>query len=275
MPPNIEVLVPNYNTSDLLISGIIDPLKDHWGVALRLTIVDDGSSPTELHQLTEFLPPNSKLAEHTERLGPARTFNHLLDLASAPYVFLCNSDVIIPRVECLLSLQAQLLAAGNKAIIGTAEGPRFLDSEARPYTLRPPPEHKKLCRQDYTSACAMMFRREELTPTHRFPTNYTNGYYEDTHLCYRLRSAGWRTYYATSHIAHIGNQAMLRLGFESGSPKKRFDFLATIEKNRQHFLGRWSEYLRPRTDIFTDAIANTETVDRLLIEREVQCPTPS
>lgn len=275
MPDKIELLVPNFQTADFLERGIVRPLEKHFGNELRLTVIDDGSGPAEVHALHDILPRNSTLVIHTKRQGCAATFNHLLEIGIEPILFLANSDLIIPNIDQLYVLADALERAGPRSIIGTAEGPRFLDELARPYTLKPSPERRQLCPQDYVSACAMMLRKPASPSTMKFSTSFLNGYYEDCDLSYRLRSHGWQTFYADSLVAHVGNQAMLRLQMIDPGGPSRLNFLGTIAINSKKFTQRWGNFLNPKTDILETAIHNTIETNRKLIKWRDQCSRPS
>lgn len=261
----IEVLVPNFQTADLIFSGILLPLENHWERDLRLTIVDDGSGPQETRVLDDILPGFVHFEKHETRQGPAATFNHLFTIATAPILFLCNSDIIIPNIEQLDTLRSTLEHTSHRAILGTAEGPRFMDKEARPYTLAPTPERSSLCPQDYVSACAMMLPKRVLKSTTPFDTSYTNGYYEDSDACFQWRSNGWKTYYVRTLIGHIGNQAMIRLQLNARDDPAKLNFLHNIERNRQIFLPRWRDFLAPRTDDLQTAMDNHFDMNHKLI----------
>lgn len=274
MPPLIDVLVPNLMTADLIIAGIIEPLRDHWNKQLLLSIVDDGSPEHDLAQLDRYATFIHQLRIHPTTLGPAHTFNSCLDLSTSPIAFLCNSDVIIPRIDQLYKLAGLLTSLPPPAIIGTAEGPRFFDQEARPYTLAPPKGGNEPCLQDYVSACAMMWRKQDLTSTLRFSTRYENGYYEDADFCFALRSRGWRTYYVTSSISHIGHQAMLRLQTSQPKPPNRLTMFTARDRNRTIFIDTWGDFLHPETQDVNLAIANYHRTQKRLQEHASKCSQP-
>ena len=272
MPETIDVLIPNFLTADLVVAGIIEPLREHLAHGINLVIVDDGSPDDD----TALLLPHAGViwkyehADHTQ--GPAATFNRLLELAKSDLVFLCNSDVLIPNVAQLHKLAAALDSIKGPAIVGTAEGPRFYDKEARPYTLKPPGSPQPPCPQDYVSACAMMFRREHLPKDLKFSTAFTGGYYEDADFCYRLRRRGWLMGHVPTAIGHIGHQAMIRLETMRRHPEQRLTMFAAIAANREIFLERWAPFLRPKTDDIEIALKNHHQVQRQLQENTDPCP---
>lgn len=275
MQATIDVLIPNFLTADLVIAGIITPLKKHLAQGINLIVVDDGSPDDDTQLLLPYAGLIWRLEHHDHTQGPAATFNRLLELARAPFTFLCNSDVIIPNVEQLHKLAAALESLPGPAIVGTAEGPRFYDAGARPYTLKPPGDPQPPCPQDYVSACAMMFKRDQLPSDIRFDTAFTGGYYEDADLCYRLRRRGWLMGYVPTAIGHLGHQAMIRLETMRRHPDKRLTMFSAIERNREIFLERWAPFLRPKTDDIEIALRNHHQVQQQLQENTDQCSQPS
>ena len=271
MQPLIDILVPNFMTADFILNGIIEPLRDHLNKAFRLTIIDDGSPTDELALLKSYKDSIYHLERHPTRLGCAPTFNALLDCATAKYVFLCNSDIVIPNAQELKRLCQTLDALPAPAILGVAEGPRFLDDIAKPYTHQPDDGGIKPCHQDYASACAMLMLRTTLPPTAEFDLAYTGGFYEDTDFCFSLRAKGWDVYFVQSRIWHIGHQAMFRLQTTARDDPSQLNFLATIEHNRALFVERWGKYLNPKTDFIETALANYHLTNDALREDTTKC----
>ncbi len=274
MQQTIDVLIPNYLTADLVVAGIITPLKEHLAHGINLIVVDDGSPDDD----TALLLPHAGLIwryEHHERnLGPAATFNRLLQLSQAPFTFLCNSDVVIPNVEQLYKLAAALESLPLPAIVGTAEGPRFYDAEAKPFTLTPPGDPQPPCPQDYVSACAMMFKKGQLPADLKFDTAFEGGYYEDADFCYRLRRLGWLMGYVPTSIGHLQHQAMIRLETMRRHPDEQLTMFAAIERNRAIFLDRWAPFMRPKTNDIEIALRNHHHVQAQLQENTEPCSKP-
>jgi len=266
MRETIDLLIPNFLTADLVIAGIIEPLRLHIGKGLNLIIVDDGSPDDDIELLYPYKHLFTAFERHETNQGPAAAFNHLFRLAQSDLVFLCNSDIVIPNGEYLYDMKAALDSIKGPAIVGTAEGPRFLDAHARPFTLRPPGKPQPGCPQDYASACAMMLRREHLPPGDPFSLEFPNGYYEDSDLCYRLRRSGWLIGHVPTPIGHLNHQAMIRLETMRRRPPNKLGMFAAIEHNRGVFLDKWAAFMRPKTDDIETALRNHHIVQRQLQE---------
>lgn len=267
MRPTIDILISNFNTSDLLTSGIIEPLAPHFGKDLNLIIVDDCSDPEDFNQLEANLTVPHTLIRHATNWGVTQTMSHLLALARAPFRFLGNSDLIISSIHDLHRMASILDSRPGPALVGTAEGPRFLLPDAKPYTLTPAPTDPRPLLQDYVSACALMFKLSPATADLSFDEHYAPGYYEDTHLSYILRARGFLTLYAPTAIHHLGNVAIIRHQTQHTRDDTHTPWHDLQERNRLQFLNSWSDCLSPRADTYAIARENWLHTQRYLTER--------
>lgn len=267
MRPAIDILVSNSNTSELLITGIVEPLADFFGKQLNLVIVDDSSDPADLASLKLQLTVPHTLIEHASNRGVTLTMNHLTELATGKYRFLCNSDVIIPSIHDLYLMTTLLDQFNGRALVGTAEGPRFLLQTGKPYTLTPGPNDVRPYVQDYVSACAMMYSGLDGLPTVAFDKNYSPGYYEDTALSYTLRRAGFLTLYCQTGIHHLGNVAIIRHQAEHTRDDNHTPWHDVQDAHRKQFLSAWADCLSPRAETYAQAKINWFHTQRYLTER--------
>jgi len=250
----IDILIPNHNTADLILSGIVGPLEQNIGREVHLIIVDDGSHPTDVEVLKTQLQVPAELCTNSSRRGFPETANRLLQLSTAPIRVLCNSDIIFPSFAELRRLVDILEGLPDNSILGTAEGPLFMDEKANPYTIHLHRGDPDPCPQDYVSACLMMTRRPTLTSTTEFSTIFSPGYYEDSDLCYRLRSDSWQTIYATSTVCHLQNQAIMRLEIEHINDEEHTPMHDVLDRSRALFMSRWRPYLSARQHNLYDAL---------------------
>lgn len=192
---------------------------------------------------------------------------HLLELGKSPFRFIGNSDLVIPSIDPLQQMAALLEQAPAPAMLGTAEGPRFMDDQAKPYTLIPTKGETFPWVQDYTSACAMMLGPRALSLRPHFDTAYSPGYYEDAHLSYSMRSSGCLTGYYRTTIAHLGNTAIIRDEMNHLKNPDRTPWADHKETNRLRFLETWAFYLRPRAQTYEEARTNWEKTQTLLTRK--------
>lgn len=256
MPPIIDILCANCDTSEELLTGIVEPLRLHFGKALRLVIVDDCSQPHDLQNLKDNIDAPHELRIHPHRMGVTATFNHLLAEAKSQYQFLANSDLVFHDCKPLYELADALDTAQGKAFIGTAEGPRFLDEQAKPYTLTPTEGDAEPWIQDYSSACAVMLQTSKANGALSFDTAFSPGYYEDSALAYSARSRGFSMIYCPTRIHHLGNTAIIRAQANRPAGTTGVDWPAVKERNRLRFLERWGAFLHPRVHTYAEARDN-------------------
>jgi glycosyltransferase involved in cell wall biosynthesis len=95
MTVQVDILLATYNGGKYLhelIDSIISQSLQSW----RLLIRDDGSTDKTLSILSQYaekFPNNIKIVNDAYgRLGPAKSFERLLFLSSAPYVAFCDQD---------------------------------------------------------------------------------------------------------------------------------------------------------------------------------------
>lgn len=271
MPPTFDVLISNCDTSEELLSGIYNPLRSTLGKQVRLVIVDDCGPIHDYNNLVMNLNGDVELYRHEYRWGVTATMAHLLQLGKAPFRFLGNSDLVFPDAQPLFQLAGIVDLIEGPALIGTAEGPRFLDEQAKPYTLTPTKGEPLPWTQDYVSACALLFKTSETSGKISFSPSYSPGYYEDSDLSYSMRCAGGLTLFYPTTIAHLGNTAIIRDEMNHLKTPDQITWEQHKENNRLRFLKTWGPYLHPRATTYEQARANWDKTQRLLIRKGTPC----
>lgn len=264
MDADVDVLVANRRTWSEAWAGVVGPLLSSWGKELRLVVCDDCSGIDEVKEIHKWLPRSAELVVNVEHRGVPATFNRLLEVSTAPYRLLVNSDCQIPKLREIVKLCEVVCQTSGLAIVGTAEGPRFLDETGAPYTLAPGKDWSGPTPQGYVSGCCMMMPGVGKISELRFEESWSKAYYEDTDMSYRARANGWRTLWVRTEIEHIGQVALSREAAASaaGSFEEGPEMWKARAKKR--FLERWAPFLRPECRTYREAVAETWEVDEVL-----------
>lgn len=267
MGAKMDVLVANRRTWNEAWAGIISPLMSCWGKDLQLVVCDDASGAEEVLQLHKWLPKSAELLVNTEWRGVAKTFNRLLSVSTAECRLLINSDCVVRRLDEIDKLRLVMEKSCGEALVGTAEGPRFVDLVAAPYTVAQADSGGCAVFQGYVSGCVLMMPGRGEISELRFEEDWSRAYYEDTDLSYRARSNGWATLWVDTAIEHIGQVALSRetAALAAGSFSVGPEMWKATAKKR--FLERWGPFLRPRRSTYVEAVRDYEEVNEAL-ERE-------
>lgn len=108
---------------------------------------------------------------------------------------------------------------------------------------------------DYCSGAALMVRRELFERLGGFDRRYAPAYYEDTDLCFGLRSLGYKVMYCpTSTVIHFEG---ITAGTDLTSGFKRYQAI-----NREKFVAKWAEALAKQDPPPTETGRPPVTADR-------------
>lgn len=237
-----DIIVPVYNGLSHVIDCLESILEATEEVPYQLYIVDDHSDPTTEQYLCDLSRQHPQVHYHSneQNLGFVRSCNVGMQLGAAPYVVLVNSDVIVTpgwlsrMVRCaesdprIASVNPFTNQASNISI-PMAPGANFYGMDE---------VLKKHARRDYPDVVTgvgfcMLLRRSALEEVGLFDEVFGLGYCEESDLCMRLTTRGWRTVVADDvYVYHKG-----RATFTDRGERYR--------KNRAIFDERWAaEYQR-------------------------------
>lgn len=218
------------------MAQLLTTLADSVGrLRVRLILVDnaseDGAEQWQGYLADTLVLPNWR------RQFYAANLNRVLQIASARYVLLLNTDVYFdPQQECLARMVAFMDAHPRCGIAGCRVlHPDGQDAySARRFQTLPVILARRLgmgwllrrtldaylyrdrslsgsweC--DWISGCFMLLRREVLQEVGNFDTRFVK-YFEDVDYCLRVARAGWRVmYYGGTHCYHRESRASKRL----------------------------------------------------------------
>ncbi len=249
--PLLEIIILNYNTTDLiynLISSLIKDMPQEW----RITVVDNNSLPQEKRVLKTKLrlfPINFLF--NKQNLGFAKANNLALRKSQAQYVLLLNSDIqtTVSTIKTLLdfiqkekrigALSPQLLLPSGQLDWACHRGfptpwnslTYFLKLEelfpSLPCLSGYHQKYKNLNRPhqvDSISGAYFLSPHSALKEVGYFDEDYFM-YGEDLDLCYRLRQRGYQIwYFPLVKATHLKHRAGIKSSFTSTNQKIRHHF---------------------------------------------------
>jgi GT2 family glycosyltransferase len=253
-PPMVSIIIVNLNGVALTESCIRSVCAHTAPGTFEIVIVDNGSSPAEIEQLSRLSQGDITLILLGRNLFFGEANNIGVERARGEYIVLLNNDAEVTAgwLERLMAVLRGEPAAG-------AVGPRFLYPDGRlqeagafirpdGYSLQqgkagtaPPSSfHETPQPVDYCSAACLLMRRRHFLELGGFDPLYEPAYYEDVDLALRLRSIGLLTYYCgeaiVAHHENATSNAMWTV--------KRFEEL--ISQSHGRFAKRWGGYLKAR-----------------------------
>lgn len=237
-----DIIIPIYN-SLASVKACLNAVLTHTQVTdYHLYLIDDGSDNMTHQYLVNQATNHAHITLHThsENLGFVKACNTGFYLSTAAYVLLLNSDVIVtpdwlPRLlACMQS--DQRIAAVNPLTnhapqidLPMLPGSNFYDMD---WALAKNPKPQCIDIVTNVGFC-LLLRRSALNQVGVFDEIYGRGYCEESDLCMRLTTQGFRTVVANNvYVYHQGGAT-----FQDG--------LNRYLHNRRIFDQRWkTEYWR-------------------------------
>lgn len=246
-PVLVSVLVLNWNKPDLTIKAVQSLIRNTVQ-EIEIIVIDNGSDRRKKEKLRHFC--ESEAISFLD-IGINRFFgegnNIGAESASGEYLVFLNNDVevhsdwLTPMLETICN-DATVGAVGPKFLYPNGflqEAGAFIDENGRSVQIgkgQDPGDPRFNHRRDvhYVSAACLLIRKSDFMSVAGFNFIYEPAYYEDTELCFSLRSLGKRIVYEPkSVVTHIESATTA----DPGSILK-LDNISEI--NRTKFLNRWS-----------------------------------
>lgn len=245
--PQVSIILPVFNNYRMTIHCLKSLVEHTRDVAYEVILADDASSDltTSIAQRVS----NLRVARQEQNLGFLNNCNAAAELARGEYLLLLNNDTALG--EDWLSPLVALLE--NRPDVG-ATGPRLLFpdgklQEAGGIIWRDgsgwnygrgddpqKPEYEYVKDVDYISGACLLVRRSLWKALGGFDTRYAPAYYEDTDLCFALRSLGYRVclqpHSVVFHFEGVSN------GTDQNAGIKRYQ-----KQNRLKFVEKWKDVL--------------------------------
>ncbi len=263
--PDCDIVLPVYNGLTYVKECLDSILKNTKSVSYQLYIVDDCSDLTTGTYLSTVAKnyPQITLKRNNQNLGFVRSCNHGISLGGSPYVVLINSDVIVTAdwlfrlLRCAKSDQriASVNPLTNHAAninIPMASGANFYGMDE---FLRSNSQKRYPNVVTGVGFC-LLLRRACLDKVGLFDEIFGRGYCEESDLCMRLTTNGYRTVVADDvYVYHKGC-----VSFKDRN--KRY------KKNRKIFDKRWRREYREQFRNFNSAAPLKPARELFRIERE-------
>ena len=150
-PPELSVIIVNWNTSDLLRDCLNSVYTETRATSFEILVVDNASSDGSAEMVKrEF--PQAKLTENQENLGFARANNQAIKQSSGRFILLLNSDTVV-----LSGALDKMVAFMKTHRAVSASGPMLLNPDG---SLQPS------IRMSHVSGCIRVFLPGEWLATY-------------------------------------------------------------------------------------------------------------
>ncbi len=245
--PRVSIIIPVYNkvayTGACLHSIVEHTPESDWEVI----VVDDCSSDETPEYLSQC--QGIRVIRNAENSGFIRSCNAGAEAARGEYLVLLNNDTTVTEgwLDALIDTFEQFDDAG---IVGgrlvypdgrlqEAGGIIFNDASGWNYGRGDDPalpQYNFVSEADYISGACLAVRKADFERMGGFDTRFVPAYYEDTDLCFQVRTMGKRVIYqpATTIVHHEG----ISSGTEESSGTKRYQAV-----NRDKFRDKWAQVL--------------------------------
>lgn len=249
--PICDIIVPVYNSLSYVAECLDSILMHTQSDRHHLIVIDDASDAETGHYLEQFAVQNPfiTLYRNSENEGFVRSCNKGIMLGDAPYVVLVNSDVVVtpnwlePLIACA---ESDLSIATVNPFTNHADwidlplvpGANFLGMNY--YLQRGVVTPGTVDIVTGVGFC-LLLRRSVLRELGAFDEIYGHGYCEESDLCMRFTTHGYRTVVAVNvYVYHQG-----RGTFSDRSER--------YHRNRAIFDARWSKEYRRQFRAFRRA----------------------
>lgn len=247
--PSVSIIIPVFNNLELTQKCLESISRNTDYSDYEVVIVDNASTDDTADWLRSIESPKIRCVYNPRNMGFVGACNAGAKHARGEYILFLNNDTLVQPgwLRALIDFADKTPdcgAVGSKLVYpdGTlqeAGGIVFSDGEAWNYGrgLNPDdPKYNFVREVDYCSGAALMVRRSLWNAIGGFDEQYSPGYYEDTDLCFKIRTLGYKVYYQPkSVVVHYEGQTA---GRSLASGMKRYQL-----RNKNLFFEKWSSVL--------------------------------
>lgn len=256
-----DLVIPVFNGLTYVIESIKSVLRHSDLTKSCLYLIDDGSDAHTVDYLRAVAAEHRNIVVHTngDNIGFVKSCNIGIELGTSASVVLLNSDVVVTSgwldrlLECAASDPriASVNPVTNHASqiqLPMAPGANFKGMD---YVLR---QNAGCDYPDIVTGVGfcLLLRRSALEEVGKFDEVFGRGYCEESDLCMRLTTAGWRTVLADNvYIYHRGGGTFTDRDGRYQRNRAIFDSRWKREYERQYNQFRKNDPLAPLRALFT------------------------
>ena len=246
--PQVSVIIPTYGKTDFTLRCLASIAAYPPVVPIEIIVVDDASPDPEVACLAQV--QGIRLLRNHANIGYLHSCNVASRLATGQYLLFLNNDTqVLPDwldpMLALFDAYQDVGAVGAKLLypdgrLQEAGGIIWRDGSGWNFGRHEDPDRpvfNYVREVDYCSGAALLVPHPVFDRIGRFDERYAPAYFEDSDLCFRLRSAGLKTMYQPlSRIVHFEGVSHGRDVAVGGK-----SYQVT---NRKTFLRAWGEVLQ-------------------------------
>ena len=244
-PVTVSIIIPVHNKYEYTYNCLKSILKN-TNASYEVVIVDDASSDSTVELLKKV--KNAVVIRNEANLGFVGSCNKGIAYSHGKYVLFLNNDTLVTEswLEPLLKAieRENVGAVGAKLIYPNGklqEAGGIIRNDASGWNYGrgddpERPEYNFVRKVDYCSGAALLVRKDLLDRCGGLDRRYEPAYYEDTDLCFTIRSLGYDVLYQpASTIVHFEG---VTSGTDVNSGVKKYQ-----DVNREKFLEKWQKVL--------------------------------
>lgn len=246
--PLVSVIIPAHNHVATTVA-CLQSIADTWfeSLLVQIILVDDASTD-ETAALAGLLH-GVDVVSNGHNQGFVRSCNRGAAIARGRYICFLNNDTVVrdawlDELVSLAETDPTIGGVGSKLVypdgkLQEAGAVIFRDGNGWNYGRMGDPSDSRynfVREVDYCSGAALMVRADAFRELRGFDELYAPAYYEDTDLCFGLRSLGYRVMYQPNSV--VVHYEGVSSGTDITSGTKRFQ-----EINRSKFVSKWNDVL--------------------------------
>jgi GT2 family glycosyltransferase len=272
----VSIIIPVFNNWNFTFACLKSLASQTHG-NYEVIVVDDSSTDITPEMLKKI--GNIKIIRNNQNKGFVDSCNRGAEESRSPYLIFLNNDTVVTDywLDPLLTLirKHEVGAVGAKLVypnglLQEAGGIIWTDGTGWNYGKGEnpeKPEYNFVREVDYCSGAALIVKRDLFNRIGGFDTRFKPGYYEDTDLCFSIRSLGYKVLYQPSSV--IFHHEGITSGTDPNSGMKK-----SQEINRIKFLQKWSSelshfHLKPDSKNLFSARNHTDGKNILVIDHYV------
>ncbi|HEY5914474.1 MAG TPA: glycosyltransferase family 2 protein [Verrucomicrobiae bacterium] len=254
--PSVSIVIPCHNAlayTKRCLDSLFETLPDKFEG--EILVVDDASTDATNDHLKGVAKQHQQLTvfRNEQNLGFLRSCNRAARAATGEILLFLNNDTVLlpgwltPLLQLLLDYP-DAGAVGGKLLfpdgrLQEAGGLIFCDGSADHFGREDyhadMPVYNFVREVDYCSGALLAIRRPLFLELGCFDEQFVPGYYEDTDLCFAVRSRGYRVYYQpASVVVHFEGATA---GNDLSKGPKRHQVI-----NQAKFVQKWASALKGR-----------------------------